>query len=366
MADGAAPKKTVGLTEDGYLTDSWYLGALSKELKPGKHLTREILGQPVLIGRTVKGDAFALRDICPHRLVPLSAGKQLDTDGQPTVECPYHGWRFGAKDGVCKHMPSLVEGDAMEPSRVKVRRYPVHEANGIIYLYVSDNPRFNGEPIVPPPDFGELPDKPNFVVSEIFNAHMDDAVVGLMDPAHVPFVHNQWWWRPPSAGFKIKEKTFVPRERGWAIKRHAPSGNSKLYRMVFGNDVTTEICFMIPGFRWEVVENDKARFFTLTCLTPQQPKRTMITQVTWWQNAPLLNLAKPLAIQMGKVFLAQDGRMVNLQNKGMAHQKAMLWVDDIDVQAKWYQTLKKSWATARTDDKPFENPIKEKVLRWRS
>ena len=50
--------------------------------------------QPIVVGRTESGEAFALRDICPHRLVPLSAGKMKDTDGEPTVECPYHGWVF--------------------------------------------------------------------------------------------------------------------------------------------------------------------------------------------------------------------------------------------------------------------------------
>lgn len=365
MADGAATQKTRGITEDGWLTDSWYLAAVSSELKRGDQFRREILGEPVLLGRTADGRAFAMRDICPHRLVPLSAGRQVDTDGSATVECPYHGWRFGT-DGVCRHMPSLTPEDKMDPSRVKVRAYPIHEANGAVFIYISHNPRDTSLPVVPAPDFGPLPDKPNFVVEETFNAHMDDAVVGLMDPAHVPFVHNQWWWRPPSSGFKIKEKRFVPRTRGWAIERHAPSGNSKLYRMVFGDTVTTEICFMIPGFRWEVVENDKARFFTLTCLTPQQPKKTRITQITWWSNAPLLSLAKPLAGHMGRTFLRQDKRMVDLQNKGMAYQKAMLWIDDIDVQAKWYQTLKKEWAASRLEGRDFENPIEARTLRWRS
>ena len=356
---------SAGITEEGWLTDSWYLAAVSSEVKAGQQFRRIILGQPVLLGRTKDGNAFALRDICPHRLVPLSAGQQRDTEGQPTVECPYHGWRFGT-DGVCRHMPSLVEGDAMDPSRVKVRSYPVHEANGALFIYVCDHPRSQDAPIVPPPDFGALPDKPNFIIQSDFNAHMDDAVVGLMDPAHVPFVHNQWWWRPPSSGFRVKEKKFVPRERGWAIDRHAPSGNSKLYRMVFGDEVMTEICFMIPGYRWEVVENEKARFFTLTCLTPEEAKKTRITQLTWWSNAPLLNLARPIAAHMGRTFLEQDAHMVNLQNEGMKYQKAMMWIDDIDVQAKWYQTLKRAWVTSRVDNSPFENPIEPRTLRWRS
>ncbi|MEE9380085.1 MAG: aromatic ring-hydroxylating dioxygenase subunit alpha [Hyphomonadaceae bacterium] len=361
----ARPEAKPGITEDGFLTDSWYLAAPSRELKPGTQERRIILGQPIMIGRTEAGEPFALRDICPHRLVPLSSGKQIDTDGEATIQCPYHGWRFGT-DGVCRHMPSLTPDSPYDLAKVKVRRYPVHEANGAVYLYVSDDPRFDGEPIVPPPDFGELSDKPKFILSSIFNAHMDDAIVGLMDPAHVPFVHDQWWWRPPSSGFKIKEKPFVPKTRGWAIDKHQPSSNSKLYRWVFGGNVTTEIRFQLPGYRWEIIENEKSRLLTLTCLTPEGPKRTRITQFTWWTGAPLLNLFIPLAKHGGRVFLEQDRTMVDLQNEGMKYQKNMLWIDDIDVQAKWYRMLKKEWVGARTEDREFNNPIKARTLRWRS
>ena len=195
---------------------------------------------------------------------------------------------------------------------------------------------------------------------------MDDAVVGLMDPAHVPFVHNQWWWRPPSVGLKLKEKPFIPAERGWAIDRHRPSSNSKLYKWVFGDEVETEIRFQLPGFRWEIISNDRARLLTLTCLTPEGPKRTRITQLTWWTGAPLLNLAIPIAKPMARKFLRQDGDMVDLQNLGMEHQKAMMWIDDIDVQAKWYQMLKREWAASRSESRDFVNKIKPTTLRWRS
>ena len=361
----SARDKAPGQTIEGWLTDCWYLAAPSKDLKAGKQDRHIILNQPVLLGRTAEGKAFALRDVCPHRLVPLSAGRQVDTDGQPTVECPYHGWRFGT-DGVCQHMPSLVEGDPYDPNKVKVRSYPVHEVHGMVFIYVADNPRSTDAPVVPPPDFGDLPGKPKFIVTETFNAHMDDAVVGLMDPAHVPFVHNQWWWRPPSVGFRIKEKNFEPRKRGWALSRHQPSSNSLAYKALFGGSVTTEIVFKLPGFRWEVVENEKSYLFTLTCLTPIEEKKTLITQITYWKRAPLLDLMKPIFIPAARKFLNQDGDMVNLQNEGMKYQKNMLWIDDIDVQAKWYQMLKRAWVKSRTDNTEFENPIEARTLRWRS
>ena len=114
------------------------------------------------------------------------------------------------------------------------------------------------------------------------------------------------------------------------------------------------------------MENDKATLFTLTCLTPIEEKQTRITQVTYWANAPLLSVMKPILIPAARMFLNQDGDMVNLQNEGMKYQKNMLWIDDIDVQAKWYRTLKKEWTASRTESRPFENPIKPVTLRWRS
>lgn len=348
-----------------FLRDLWYFAATSDELKPGKPFRREILGEPVMLARGSDGRAFALRDICPHRAVPLSAGKLVDMDGQVTIECPYHGWRYG-QDGVCKLIPSLVEGQDYDASKIKVRHYPTHEAHGIVLIYVPSDPRFAGAPVVPPPNLTAPDAKPKMIVTRTFAAHMDNAVVGLMDPAHVPYVHNQWWWRPPSVGKKLKEKRFVPREMGWAIDRHAPSSNSLAYRWLFGDRVTTEIVFMLPGYRWEVVESGKKRLYTLTCLTPENETSTRITQATYWADAPLLDLIKPFALPMSREFLDQDGRMVDLQNEGLKYTKAMLWIDDIDVQAKWYLTLKREWTKSREEGRAFVNPIEPAVLRWMS
>jgi phenylpropionate dioxygenase-like ring-hydroxylating dioxygenase large terminal subunit len=365
MAEGASPPAKAATTEDGLLLDLWYFAATSLELKPGSQFRREILGEPILLGRGHDGRVFAIRDVCPHRAVPLSAGRQVDHDGQPTIECPYHGWRFGA-DGQCKHMPSLLADQPYEVGRIRVRRWPVHEAGGVVFIYFSSDSRFDGEPGLPPPNFGLDLGKPKFVVQRIFASHMDNAVVGLMDPAHVPFVHSQWWWRPPSTGLKVKEKRFEPRDLGWGISKHAPSGNSLAYRALFGGAVTTEIVFKLPGYRWEVVENASATLFTLTCLTPENAQSTRITQITYWRNAPLLDVLKPILVPAAREFLDQDGRMVDLQNTGLKYQPAMMWIDDIDVQAKWYHKLKREWVASRADGRAFANPIEPTALRWRS
>ena len=59
----------------GFLTDIWYFAALSRKLKPGSLKRYEILGEPVMLGRAPDGTVVALRDVCPHRAAPLSAGR---------------------------------------------------------------------------------------------------------------------------------------------------------------------------------------------------------------------------------------------------------------------------------------------------
>src|SRR5580698_9432507 len=111
------------LTDDPFLRDLWYMPTLASSLAPGQMRREMLLGEPVLIGRMKDGEAFALRDICPHRGVPLSAGRVLPEN---TVECPYHGWRFKA-DGGCTAIPSLVDDRDMDPTKIRVRAYPVRE-----------------------------------------------------------------------------------------------------------------------------------------------------------------------------------------------------------------------------------------------
>jgi phenylpropionate dioxygenase-like ring-hydroxylating dioxygenase large terminal subunit len=197
----------------------------------------------------------------------------------------------------------------------------------------------------------------------VFDSHIDHAVVGLMDPAHGPYVHQNWWWR--SAGSQHeKAKTFEPREAGFAMVRHPPSKNSYGYR-ILGGAPTTEIAFHLPGLRYEHILVGSRQVLSLTCLTPVNDKATRITQIMW-SDHPAFTLLRPLIAQAARKFLRQDAAMVNLQNQGLAYDAPMLWMDDADRQAKWYQALKREWATSRREGRAFVNPVEGGVLRWRS
>jgi phenylpropionate dioxygenase-like ring-hydroxylating dioxygenase large terminal subunit len=228
---------------------------------------------------------------------------------------------------------------------------------------MAENARAAGPESPPPRLEGVVGGAPKLVERMSFDAHVDHAVVGLMDPAHGPYVHQQWWWRS-AKGQLDKAKAFEPRELGFAMARHAPSKNSRAYR-ILGGAPETEIVFRLPGLRWEHVRVGARQVLALTCLTPVDEKTTRITQVVWSDHWAL-SLLKPL-IRIGvRRFLRQDGDMVNLQNEGLRYDPPLIWIDDADRQAKWYQALKKAWVAARRERRPFVNPVQPGVLRWRS
>ena len=363
MADDAprTPKADTRFGQ-GFLTDTWYLGALSRDLKPGRLTRIEMLGEPVMLGRSRRGDVFALRDVCPHRAAPLSAGSfHVDAGGIETVQCPYHGWRFG-RDGACAAIPSLTADQSLDVSKIAVRRYPVMESQGIVFVWMGSTPA--SEPDAPPPRFpGVVGGSPKLVDQVVFDAHIDQAVVGLMDPAHGPYVHRQWWWRT-SGSEHDKRKRFEPREHGFAMVRHEPSKNSRAY-VVLGGQPLTEITFRLPGLRWEHVTVGKRQVLSLTCLTPIDAARTRVTQIAW-SDHPAFLLLKPVIAAWARTFLRQDGDMVNLQNQGLKYDPTLLWVDDADRQAKWYQALKREWVASRREGRAFVNPVEAATLTWRS
>ncbi len=347
-----------------YLSDLWYFGAMSDEVKPGQHLHKELLGQPLLIGRTHDGEAFALRDICPHRGILLSGGEMVREAGQSAIECPYHGWRFG-RDGGCLKIPSLTgeQTERMDLSKIKTRAFPVREAQGLIWVWHGADETV--EPFMDPVHI-DLTDgrKPRFWQRDVFNCHVDHAVIGLMDPAHIPYIHRQWWWRTAKS-VHDKSKEFGPVERGFSMLPHTPSSNSFLYKLL-GAKPETEIRFQLPGVRQEYVRVGDKSVVGFTAVTPTNDNKTEITIALYWTH-PVLDIVPNFILKNAiSTFVGQDRDAVNAQQVGLAYDPNLMLIHDADVQAKWYYRLKQAWADARAKGEEFVNPVKPATLKWRS
>jgi phenylpropionate dioxygenase-like ring-hydroxylating dioxygenase large terminal subunit len=347
--------------EVSFLSNLWYMAGLSSSLKAGGIRREMLCDQPVLLARDNSGTAFALRDICPHRAAPLSAGRFKDGN----VECPYHGWQF-RKDGVCAHIPSVLQDQDIDVARIKIDSYPLREQDGLIWIYMPADPK-NPAPILDPPRIpiaaADGNARPRFVESQLFPCEVDHAVVGLMDPSHGPFVHKAWWWRSEGS-IHAKAKRHIPSERGFTMVGHKPSSNSFAYR-ILGGDLTTEIRFELPGVRFEHIKAGKREVLGFTAVTPLDQSRTLVTQVFYW-TVPFLTLIRPLAAPFVRTFLGQDRKIVELQNEGLKFSPPQMLIQDADVPAIWYHRLKKAWAESVANGTAFSNPVQERVLRWRS
>src|SRR5205814_5564206 len=226
------------------LREAWYYAVPGRQLRPGRLFAGVMLGEPIVVGRDQSGAVFALRDICPHRGMPLSAGQ---FDGRE-IECCYHGWRF-ASDGRCTAIPSLAEGQQFDLATVSVPRYPACEAQGNVWVYFGEDP--GGAPEVPHIEGFTESEAPRLIETMQFGAALDDCVIGLMDPAHGPFVHRAWWWRSRHSVHE-KSKAFEPSPWGFTMSRHTPSSNSRAYRLL-GGAPETEIAFRLPSVRIEEI-----------------------------------------------------------------------------------------------------------------
>lgn len=344
--------------EQFFLRNIWYYAMSGAALRPGQMAHRILLGEPVLLCRRTNGAIFALRDVCPHRGIPLSDGK---FDGNE-VECCYHGWKFNAS-GRCTCIPSLTGSENIVPDNIVVRHYPVQENAGNIWIFMPEN-----KDKIPAllPDIPTIPDftsPPNLVETLHFPCHIDHAVIGLMDPAHGPFVHQSWWWRSRRS-IHEKAKKFGPEPLGFAMRRHRPSSNSFAYK-ILGGVPETEIRFMLPGVRIEHIVVGDRRVVNLTTVTPIDAENTEINHSIYW-NWGVLTLAKPIIRIFARRFLGQDRTVVVKQQAGLRYEQNLMLIRDADTQARWYHQLKNEYARAGVEDRAFVNPVPETVLKWRS
>jgi len=122
----------------GPLFGFWYPALPSGKLRPGTLQPLLMLGLPILFCRDRQGKVAAMRDLCPHRGMPLSFGR---FDGE-RVGCAFHGWQFDMA-GRCRHISALVgEGTALQSE--KLASHPILARNettiiGSIFLMEKEH-----------------------------------------------------------------------------------------------------------------------------------------------------------------------------------------------------------------------------------
>jgi len=364
MAESSASESESASINDGLMRGFWYPALRSDRVRGRELRTAMLLGNPLVIGRNTKGEGFALRDACPHRGMPLSEGS---FDGN-AVECSYHGWVFEGKTGRCQAIPSLTARDKLKVDRVFATSFPCEEQDGYFWVFIPD-PGQRNEEVPPAPRLPVFSDGYRLAHLEAeLPCHVDHGIIGLMDPAHGPFVHQSWWWRKRNS-IHEKEKIFEPIPNGFRIKTHSPSANSAAYKLlgVYGNPITTTIEFVLPNMRFEEIHCGKYWFSSRTTVTPITAARCRIDVCAAWNAFRHVPFMTSILRLFGNMFVGQDQRTMEKQALGLKYNPPLMLIDDADRPAKWYFQLKEAYLKSKSTGQPMEHPIEgPTALHWRS
>ena len=357
--------------------DDWYPALRTDRLRPGKLVTAMLLDIPLVLGRRTDGRVFALRDSCPHRGIPLSVGW---FDGE-RVTCRYHGWEFEPCSGQCALIPSLTSHDRLDATRIYATAFPCEERDGHAWVYIAgpgSGRKGAGAERRPVPELAKFGPRfrTAFLTADL-PCNVDHGIIGLMDPAHGPFVHQAWWWRS-RASIREKTKRFEPIPEGFRMSAHAPSGNSAPYKLlgVYGQPVETTIDFVLPNRRTETIRCGEKWFSSLTTITPVTGSTCRIDVVAAWNVFYNVPFVTPIAKFFGAKFVRQDQVTMIQQAEGLKHNPSLMLIDDADKPAKWYFALKQARLDAAANSQvsdarpeapaakhPMDGPVE---LHWRS
>jgi phenylpropionate dioxygenase-like ring-hydroxylating dioxygenase large terminal subunit len=148
-----------------------------------------VCGERVVLVRS-GGRVYGLHDRCPHRGVPLSAGRCKFSG---TVTCAYHGWTYDLQSG--ELVAALTDGPdspIVGRASVRVKTYPVEERVGLLWVYIGDEP--------PPPVEDDIPDellRPDAVIIPLIEQRAGNwryAVENGIDEAHAKYLHRATPW----------------------------------------------------------------------------------------------------------------------------------------------------------------------------
>ncbi|KAG2442761.1 hypothetical protein HXX76_002842 [Chlamydomonas incerta] len=163
-------------------------------LDPTRPTPTTILGQPLVLWHHQTEGWRVMRDMCPHRLAPLSEGRL--EEGGTRLACAYHGWEFDG-DGHCTRVPQLAAdpraaATACGSVRSCVSSFPTRVHDGVLWAWLEAGPAAAAAAAAAPlPRLLDAGNNPiiDWSMNELPNDYSFWVEQG-MDPAHANFLHH--------------------------------------------------------------------------------------------------------------------------------------------------------------------------------
>ncbi len=338
------------------VTRAWYILARSADLQ-AVPVKAKLYGTPIVLFRDAEGRAQALEDRCPHRGVPLSLG----TCREGTLQCSYHGWRFG-RDGACVEIPGL-EGPPDAPGR-RARAYPTVEQQGFVWAWGEPEVTPVGEPF----RFRHADDPQYLTVRRVLPAKgpVHAVIENALDVPHTAFLHGGLFRndRPDRRPIRCVVRRFHDRAECEFIGEQAPTGLAARLLVPGGGELTHVDRFWMPSIT-EVeyrLGNDAHLVLNGAC-TPTEDWETVLyavvsirTRLPRWLVAAAMT---PLALRI----FAQDAHILAIQTAALqAAGEASFASTDIDLLGA--HILRLMHQGARGEVPPAGEPYTRETTLW--
>ena len=234
------------------------------------------------------------------------------------IECSYHGWKFDAHTGQCQLIPSLTADQKLKVDRIYAGSYACEEHDDYVWVFIP-------EPAPAGAGFTKAADaaiaraaRPTKFSDKYKIAHLtadlpcsvDHGIIGLMDPAHGPFVHQAWWWRTPAQHSRKAEKfradsQWLSHERAHAqLEQRALQAACAFTPTPIPSPRPLISC--CPILRLETIRAGKYWFSSLTTVTPITRNHCRIDVVACWNFFRWVPFAPELLKFVFAKFVEQD------------------------------------------------------------
>ena len=97
--------------------------------EPGDYFTTAIVGEPIVVARTRKGELKAMSSVCQHRGMLVAEGSG-NTRG---FLCPYHHWTYGL-DGDLVNAPAMERTCGFDRSGIRLPQFKVEVWLGFVFI----------------------------------------------------------------------------------------------------------------------------------------------------------------------------------------------------------------------------------------
>ncbi|GLC35707.1 hypothetical protein PLESTB_000486000 [Pleodorina starrii] len=164
------------------------------QLDPSVPTPVVLLGQPLVVWRHSVRGWVVMRDVCPHRLAPLSEGR-LEAGGT-RLACSYHGWEF-SEEGRCTKVPQLASNPrasatACASKRSCVTSFPTLELDGMLFAWLDASEEgLQAAQTAPKPELLEA--GVTLIVDWVVNEMPVDYQFWMeqgQDPSHANYLHH--------------------------------------------------------------------------------------------------------------------------------------------------------------------------------